>query len=102
TTDAFIEGTCNMTPSRTRSLLLVTVVASALGACIKHGTSPGELPAVAPAAAAPVPAHAPAAQSGYGTAKYGEVPAAPVLGEGGLRAFTLQGDPAKIAISYVP
>jgi GH35 family endo-1,4-beta-xylanase len=67
--------------------------------CIKHGAAPGGVPTRAPAGPPPAAAAAPA---GYGTAKFGEVPGVAVIPVGGARALALQGDAAKIAISYVP
>ena len=67
--------------------------------CIKHGSAPGGVPTRAPAGPPPSAAAPPA---GYGTAKFGEVPGTAVIPAGGVRALALQGDPAKVAISYVP
>ncbi len=59
-------------------------------------------PPVTPAPASPVAAAiAPPAPAGYGTAKYGEVPGAPVIGAA-IRDLVLQGDAGKVAVSYVP
>jgi GH35 family endo-1,4-beta-xylanase len=86
-----------MSPLPHRSAL---VLGLALLACIKHGTAPGGVPTRASAGPPPAAAAPPAA--GYGTAKFGEVPGVPVIAPGGVRALALQGDAAKVAISYLP
>jgi len=78
------------------------VLAAAVGippaaGCIRPADAPAGVPTPAPAA--PLPA---AAAPAYGNARFGEVAGVSVLPPGGVRALTLLGDGAKVAISYVP
>jgi GH35 family endo-1,4-beta-xylanase len=87
-------------------LLAASLLAPLPFGCLLRDTAPSPAPAAPPAAAAPPAGTASptAAPAGYGSAKYGEVAGAPVIDDGGnlgMKAFVLQGDPAKVAITHV-